>query len=38
MTTDITVHVISYTSMEAEAMGPRTKTITNQPATKGRPG
>lgn len=37
MTTDITVHVISYTSMEAEAMGVRSKTITNQPPPKAVP-
>ncbi len=37
MTTDITVHVISYTSMEAEAMGVRSKTTSNQPPPKAIP-
>ena len=37
MTTDITVHVISYTSIEASAMEARTKTITNTPAAKAVP-
>jgi len=37
MTTDITVHVIGYTSMEATAMEARTKTITNTPAPKAIP-
>ena len=37
MTTDITVHVISYTSMEAEAMGVRSKMVTNQPPPKAVP-
>lgn len=37
MTTDITVHVISYTSMEAEAMGARARTVTNQPPPKAVP-
>ncbi|MFL6373039.1 MAG: VWA domain-containing protein [Pyrinomonadaceae bacterium] len=37
MTTDITVHVISYTSMEAEAMGVRAKTTSNQPPPKAVP-
>jgi Mg-chelatase subunit ChlD len=37
MTTDITVHVISYTSMEAEAMGARSKTLNNEPPPKAVP-
>jgi VWFA-related protein len=37
MATDITVHVISYTSMEAEAMGVRAKTTSNQPPPKAVP-
>ncbi|MBV9242045.1 MAG: VWA domain-containing protein, partial [Acidobacteria bacterium] len=37
MTTDITVHVISWTTMEAEAMGVRAKMTSNQPPPKAVP-
>lgn len=37
MTSDITVHVISYTSMEAEGMEARAKTTSNQPPPKAVP-
>jgi Mg-chelatase subunit ChlD len=34
---DITVHVISYTRMEADDVGPRTKMISNTPPPKAMP-
>ncbi|MEP6789126.1 MAG: VWA domain-containing protein, partial [Acidobacteriota bacterium] len=37
LTTDISVHVLSYTSMEAVAIEPRTKTVSNTPAPKAMP-
>ncbi|HTH50280.1 MAG TPA: VWA domain-containing protein, partial [Pyrinomonadaceae bacterium] len=37
MTTDITVHVLSYTSMEAAAIDPRTKRTTNTPPPPALP-
>lgn len=37
ITTDISVHVISYTSMEAADIEPRTKGITNSPPPKAMP-
>jgi Mg-chelatase subunit ChlD len=37
LTTDISVHVISYTAMEAADIEPRTKTVTNQPPRKALP-
>jgi Mg-chelatase subunit ChlD len=37
MTTDITVHVLSWTSMEAAAIEPRTKAISNTPPPKAVP-
>ena len=37
LTTDISVHVISYTSMEAADITPRTKAITNSPPPKALP-
>jgi len=36
-TTDISVHVISYTSMEAASIEPRTRGISNTPAPKAMP-
>jgi len=37
LTTDISVHVLSYTSMESNAIEPRTKTISNSPPPKAMP-
>lgn len=37
LATDISVHVISYTSMEAADIEPRTKTLSNQPPPKAMP-
>ncbi len=37
LTTDITVHVLSYTAMEAEDIEPRTKGISNTPPPKAMP-
>ncbi|HEV7699513.1 MAG TPA: VWA domain-containing protein [Pyrinomonadaceae bacterium] len=37
LTTDITVHVISYTSMEAIAIEPRTKSTSNTPPPQALP-
>ncbi|MGI8409924.1 MAG: VWA domain-containing protein [Pyrinomonadaceae bacterium] len=37
LSTDINVHVISYTRMEATVIEPRTKTITNTPPPKAMP-
>lgn len=37
LTTNISVHVISYTSMEAADIQPRTKGISNRPAPKAMP-
>lgn len=37
LTTDITVHVLSYTSMEAADIEPRTKGISNTPPPKAMP-
>jgi len=37
LTTDITVHVLSYTQMESDDIEPRTKTVTNTPPKKVLP-
>ena len=37
LTTDISVHVLSYTAMEAENVNPRTKTVSNTPPPKALP-
>lgn len=37
LATDISVHVISYTSMEAADIAPRTKSVTNSPPPKALP-
>ena len=37
LTTDISVHVLSYTGMEAVAIDPRTKGISNSPPPKAMP-
>lgn len=37
LTTDITVHVLSYTGMEAAAIEPRTKGISNSPPPRAMP-
>lgn len=37
LATDISVHVISYTKMEAEDIEPRTKGVTNSPPPKAMP-
>lgn len=37
LTTDISVHVLSYTSMEEANIDPRTKTITNTPPPRALP-
>jgi VWFA-related protein len=37
LTTDISVHVISYTGMEAESIEPRTKRTSNQPPPSALP-
>jgi VWFA-related protein len=37
LATDISVHVISYTSMEVDDIEPRTKTISNSPPPKAMP-
>ena len=37
LTTDISVHVISYTSMEAADIEPRTKSVSNSPPRKALP-
>jgi VWFA-related protein len=37
LSTDISVHVLSYTGMEAEDIGPRTKMISNTPPPKAMP-
>lgn len=37
LATDISVHVISYTSMEAEDIDPRTKAVSNSPPRKALP-
>jgi len=37
LTTDISVHVLSYTSMEVTDIAPRTKTLSNTPPAKALP-
>ena len=37
LTTDISVHVLSYTRLEADNVAPRTKMITNSPPPKAMP-
>lgn len=37
LSTDISVHVLSYTSMEAVSIEPRTKTLSNSPPPKAMP-
>ena len=37
LTTEISVHVLSYTRMEVDDLAPRTKTVSNTPAPKAMP-